>query len=120
MYEHAVYNQVCLVLHCMFIHTQIFFSIKFFRLCRNTMCMTRLAWPDTSCWYTIIFLKFSDLNAHELGCFIPLCCLCYLKGFSVHVHNITTGWDSCNRRAGAGNGLPAGSCPSVTLTLSGF
>ena len=76
-----VYNQVHLVLHCMFVHTQFFFQLNFFQLCTNMMCTTRLAWQDTSCLYTIIFLQFSDVNIYELGCFVPLCCLCYLKGF---------------------------------------
>ena len=47
------------------------------------MCTTRLAWLDTSCSYTIIFLQFSDLNAHE-----SFHCVCViLKNSSVHVHN---------------------------------
>ena len=48
-----------------------------------------------------------------------------LKDSSVHVHNNRinfwkTRWGSCDEGAVAGYGLPAGSCPSVTLTVSGF
>ena len=48
-----------------------------------------------------------------------------LMDSSVHVHNnrITFSenrWGSCNGGAAAHYGLPAGSCPSVALTVSGF